>query len=279
MSTLYITDLDGTLLNENAKLTTESANILNSLIDEGMLFTVATARSPATTVGILKDIKINLPVILMTGAIVYDINKKASIKTTHLSTNSVNKICDILEKTNQNAMAYSVMDSSLFVYHKNLTCPLEHKFVAPRIASPYKKFVEIDNYFDALKGTSVVMFLLCIPKLEQANKVYRLINEIEGICCYFYPYEYDDSGYLLEVYEENCSKASSLDILKKQCGASKIVAFGDNVNDIPLFAAADECYATQNAFKKLKDVATGVIGKNSDDSVAKFIQDHFKNNR
>ncbi len=276
MATLYITDLDGTLLNENAKLTQESIDIINGLINDGILFTVATARSPATTVGILEKLNINIPVVLMTGAIVYDLKNKVSMKTSHLSTNSVNSICNILESTNQNAMAYSVVESSLYVYHKNLTCPLEHKFVAPRIASPYKKFVEINNYFDALNNTKVVMFLMCIPNLEQANATYKMINDIEGITCYFYPYEYDDTGYLLEIYEENCSKASSLDMLKKQCGADRIVAFGDNVNDMPLFAVADECYAMQNAVTSLKEMATGVIGKNSDDSVAKFLKNHFK---
>ena len=45
MSTLYISDLDGTLLNKDARLSKRSAEIINGLIRRGMLFTVATARS------------------------------------------------------------------------------------------------------------------------------------------------------------------------------------------------------------------------------------------
>ena len=52
-----------------------------------------------------------------------------------------------------------------------------------------------------------------------------------------------------------------------------MIAFGDNLNDIPLFEVADECYAVSNAEEKLKSIATGVIGSNDEDAVAKFIFD------
>ena len=45
MNTLYVSDLDGTLLNSDVKISKNSKNIINNLIDKGMNFTVATARS------------------------------------------------------------------------------------------------------------------------------------------------------------------------------------------------------------------------------------------
>ena len=38
------------------------------------------------------------------------------------------------------------------------------------------------------------------------------------------------------------------------------LAFGDNLNDIPMFELADECYATSNAVEKVKCISTDVIG-------------------
>ena len=58
----------------------------------------------------------------------------------------------------------------------------------------------------------------------------------------------------------------------------KIVAFGDNLNDIPLFEIADECYAVSNSAEELKKIATGVIGSNDEDAVAEFLLNRFKNN-
>lgn len=45
MRTLYVTDLDGTLLNRNERINQYSLDIINDLVEKGMLFTYATARS------------------------------------------------------------------------------------------------------------------------------------------------------------------------------------------------------------------------------------------
>ena len=43
---LFVTDLDGTLINKDRKVTQKSVEIINNLISLGMNFTVATARTP-----------------------------------------------------------------------------------------------------------------------------------------------------------------------------------------------------------------------------------------
>ena len=46
---LYVSDMDGTLLNSNSVLSQYTTDKLNELIaNEGVLYTVATARTPAT---------------------------------------------------------------------------------------------------------------------------------------------------------------------------------------------------------------------------------------
>ena len=62
-------------------------------------------------------------------------------------------------------------------------------------------------------------------------------------------------------------------------GAEKVVSFGDNLNDIEMFKASDEAYAVSNACEELKEIATGVIGSNDEDSVARYILTHFTENK
>ena len=69
---LFVTDLDGTLINSKREVPKKSLEILNKLIDEGVNFTVATARTPATAVEILQDLNLKLPVALMNGVLIYD---------------------------------------------------------------------------------------------------------------------------------------------------------------------------------------------------------------
>ena len=66
-NTLYVSDLDGTLLNEKSRISALTARTLNRLIDNGICFTIATARTPATVVKLMNEVRLNLPVVLMTG--------------------------------------------------------------------------------------------------------------------------------------------------------------------------------------------------------------------
>ena len=69
---LFVTDLDGTLINSKREVPKRSLEILNKLIEKGVNFTVATARTPATAVEILQNLNLKLPVALMTGVLIYD---------------------------------------------------------------------------------------------------------------------------------------------------------------------------------------------------------------
>ena len=50
VSILYVSDLDGTLLDNDTSLSQYSKDTLNAMLDQGLLFTVAGARSIASMV-------------------------------------------------------------------------------------------------------------------------------------------------------------------------------------------------------------------------------------
>ena len=66
-----------------------------------------------------------------------------------------------------------------------------------------------------------------------------------------------------------CPKAG-IELLR-QMGYEKIVAFGDNYNDLGMFEAADVSVAVGNACDEVKNAADIVIEKNTEDGVAKFL--------
>lgn len=72
MKTLYVTDLDGTLMRDDKIISNESAAILNRLIDNGIFLIYSTARSLNSAFKILKNISFNLPVIIRNGTILAD---------------------------------------------------------------------------------------------------------------------------------------------------------------------------------------------------------------
>ena len=72
MRHLLITDLDGTLLGPDSRVSDESAHIISDLSSHGAMISIATARTPATVEPLLRDTLTTLPVIVMTGASMWD---------------------------------------------------------------------------------------------------------------------------------------------------------------------------------------------------------------
>ena len=70
--TLYVTDLDGTLMRDDKSVSEKTVMILNRLIDRGLPITYATARSLGSASAITKAIHFSLPVILRNGTNIAD---------------------------------------------------------------------------------------------------------------------------------------------------------------------------------------------------------------
>lgn len=83
---------------------------------------------------------------------------------------------------------------------------------------------------------------------------------------------YKPDWYWLEISRFDATKATGVDKLRKLTGIPRIVCFGDNLNDLPMFRVADECYAVANARPELKAAATGVIGSNVEMGVPRFLR-------
>lgn len=168
----------------------------------------------------------------------------------------------------QEALAYSVKGGHLYVYYKEFACDFERSFVSSRIHSPYKTFVQVEHYPEALAGGDTLMFLLALPGAEEARAFYDIFSTIPGLICYYYSDEYGSGGCLLEIYPEGCTKASALARVMEMTGARRIVSFGDNINDVPMFRISAESCAVANAVPEARAAATRVIGANTENGVA-----------
>ena len=72
MKTLYVTDLDGTLLSSSERTSEFTNQTINALAQRGMLFSYATARSYVTSVKVTKGLSAHIPLIVYNGAMVID---------------------------------------------------------------------------------------------------------------------------------------------------------------------------------------------------------------
>ncbi len=268
MKKLYITDLDGTLLNSNAEITVNTKNLISGAIDNGALFSLATARTFATVTEMFKDITLKLPLVLMNGVMIYDPVNREIITCHSIKEDVSEKILDIYSKYGIYPLVYRQHNDGLEIEYYDTDNPHQMKYVGKRTDAKGKKFV-YSNDFSA-KGKKEIIYIVTLDTYEKILPLYEEISKIKEISCVFYRDNYTDC-YFLEIFAEGVSKASSMLEVKELIGADTITAFGDNLNDIEMFKMADEAYAVDNACSKLKQFATGVIGSNDNDSVAEFI--------
>lgn len=105
---LYVSDLDGTLLNSDALLNEDVPERLNHLIDKGLCFTVATARTYATVNSIVKNVYLTYPMILMNGVMLYDPISKSCINAEIIERDSVEYILKGRKKFGVTGFAYAL---------------------------------------------------------------------------------------------------------------------------------------------------------------------------
>ena len=72
MKTLYVSDLDGTLLRSSERTSDFTNRTINELVERGMLFSYATARSYLTAHKVTQGLRVQIPVIIYNGAFIRD---------------------------------------------------------------------------------------------------------------------------------------------------------------------------------------------------------------
>lgn len=272
--TLYITDLDGTLLNGNSVVSPRSTQIINDLLHKGMRFTVATARTPATVVPLLQQLDLDIPAVLMNGAVLYDIRRKHYIRANGFTDNSALNYIDLLEKRDLVPFVYRIDNNKLHVFHKPLSNEMQREFKRQRENTPYKDFVPVDRYAEPLLDRPP-LFILVIDRFDRLETAAAEIGRA-GQCSIFCYRDIVDPSYgNLAIYPQGVSKASTAQQIVDHLNPWEVVAFGDNLNDLPLFRMADRRYAPENAMDEVKRQATAIIPDNNHDGVARFLYDDY----
>lgn len=272
MKKLYITDLDGTLLTSEASVSDRTKNLINSLIDKGVLFSLATARTHATVSEMFSDVKLNVPLVMMNGVIIYDPTENKVVSSADIPRSAAEKVLGVFEKHGKAPMLYYPDGNKINIYFSDLNNNYQQDYINLRNESGIKQF----HYSEKLRIMDHLIYIVTLDPREELQEIYEEITKIDGVNCMFYSDNYTGC-YFLEVLSSEVNKGTAASFVKDYIGAEKMIAFGDNLNDIPLFEAADEAYAVSNGHERLKAIADGVIGDNNSDAVATFIYEKENN--
>ena len=273
MKTLFVSDLDGTLLTAKETVSEYSMRLLNELIDEdGVLFTYATARSLNSAAKAVWGLRQNLPVILYNGAIVMEPWNGNKLYNSHFTGTVRADIRRILHEYDVWPLVYSFLGNKERVsWLRGRETEGMKRYLSRRAGDP--RLNPVDSP-DELKDDEIFYYTYIDAK-ERTDVLHAVFEKDARFRC-IYQQETYQSDYWLEIMPAGTSKGAAATVLKERLGAERLVVFGDALNDRELFRAADEAYAVENADEGLKKAATAVIGYSEEDSVSKFIRDNLK---
>lgn len=275
--TLFVSDLDGTLLNSKAGINDKTADILNGLIEKGLDFTFATARTAASALKITEKLNLKLPCILMNGVSIYDTVKGSYIKNEYINPENAFDISDIFKRHNLHPFMYKIERDKLYAIYTDFSNNAMKDFYAVRRKKYDKPFIKCSNLSEA--ADSFTAYFTILDSYEKLLPVKCEIEKISEVKLAFYKDVYHKEYWFLEVFSAEASKYNSVIFLKNYGSFENIIGFGDNLNDIPLFKACDRRIAVGNAKNELKNIADYVIGDNNSDSVALWIKDNYLKER
>lgn len=269
LKTLVISDLDGTLLKNDGTVSGNTRDMINAFTESGGYFSVATARSPATAVPILKGTDINAPSVMMNGVFIYDIKNRKSLKTFSLSEENACRVIDIFHRHGKAPFFFNFTGDYLNVQFEALNLDVHKRFYDDRKNSGFKRFEKVES-MHTVAGAQPVYFSL-VDRYEDIKPIYDEVTLINGVNAVIYKDTYTPYWYI-EIFSELAGKKNGVEYIKAKFGFDRVIAFGDNLNDLPMFEAANESYAVANAHSKVKAAATGIIGTNENDAVARYLE-------
>ncbi|MDD4370004.1 MAG: Cof-type HAD-IIB family hydrolase [Anaerostipes sp.] len=253
--TIVFSDVDGTLLNSNHKVSKGTREAILKLQEQGIPFVIVTGRGPTGVYPILEDNDFNCAMITYSGALILDENRNILYEK-RIPIRKVEEIVGFVEEEKM-PLAWCIYPDEVWSV-KDKTDP---RIVnEARVLQLEPQEIELSKMSD--EQTSSKILCICDPgtindieaKLKEKFTDYTIIKS---------------SDVLLEIMSKGIDKAAAIDRL---CEMWKIpiedtIAFGDNYNDFSMLREVGHGYIMENAPEDMKAEIKNVTKDNDHDGI------------
>ncbi|MDE6411289.1 MAG: Cof-type HAD-IIB family hydrolase [Clostridia bacterium] len=270
MKKLFVTDLDGTLLTKEERVSEYSRERLNRMIERGLLFTFATARSYESAKKAVSGLDLNIPVALYNGGLIYHPKTNEVLNAVLFNDADKSYIYSVLRAHNIQPFVFGVTNDRsrerVSWIAGSETIGMQ-RYLLRRKGDT--RVVSAQNEAELLSGA--VFYFKCIGPQSTLERAWNDLKLDSRYICIYHQETYQ-SDFWMEISPREATKANGVKKIKSILGCDKVVCFGDTSNDSDMFDVCDEKYAVMNADEWLKRKSTGVIGYCEEDGVAKWLE-------
>ena len=257
---IILSDIDGTFLTSDKKVTKLTAYAARKIIDNGLKFVLVSARMPEAIFPITDSIGLpRIPLICYSGAYVLTESEEILHDKKMPADDTKNIIA---------AMIDNWKDISINYYSGR-------NWFVQKIDSRIQREIDITQAhaeiadFNELLNQNIIphkIMVICDPTtcedMERVlNEMFNNLNIVRS------------APHLLEIMDKNVSKAVGIEILLKHYNfsADEAIAFGDNYNDIQMLEYIPNSVAMNNAPDDIKNIARFVTDSNNDSGIYSYL--------
>lgn len=252
------TDIDGTLLNNEHKITVKTSQAIKMVIQLGIPFIPVSARPPKAITPYTSQLKTNQAIICYSGALILD--------------KDLNELYSVLIEPQDLDRLKMILS--------------DYQHLSVNYYSGLDWFVNDETNYWAKQERDItgVDYQLCPPNLTEVHKILVMgeANEIQHLETKLkenLPHLsiHRSKNEYLEIMNQAATKAKAIGFMEKQLNvkAEEVIAFGDNFNDLDMLQYAGLSIAMGNAPEEIKAVAKEITTDNNNDGIALILNREF----
>ncbi|WP_280468513.1 HAD family hydrolase [Nocardia cyriacigeorgica] len=262
---LVASDVDGTLIDPDERVTARTKAAVGALVADGVPFVLATGRPPRWIRPVVDGLGFAPLCVCGNGAVIYDSAADRVLTSHTLDIDTLGWIADLAEATLPGCgLAAERVGASA------------HDAVTPQfVSSPEYEHAWLNPDDTAVARHEVIdapaiKMLIRLPGARSGDMLRALAPLVGDRADITYS---TDHG-LIELSAPGVTKASGLRTVAERLGVdpSAAIAFGDMPNDIPMLTLAGRGVAMANAHPEALAAANEVTTTNAEDGVARVLE-------
>ena len=262
---LFVTDMDGTLLNSAYKVSEENKKAVREAVAAGVTVTIATGRMYASALPAARELGVDVPIITYNGALIKSVSGEVLVSS-FLDEQDARDVLEYCLERGWHIQAYC--DEVLYVVEKS-----EVVLAYEKAAGVTAQAVGAHGMREHLAHVPKMLSLLSIASNEEQTeaRIAELNRAFGGRVIAM-----RSAPRYVEILQPGVNKASALKKLAAKLGIdmSEVMAIGDSNNDLPMLKAAGFSAATGNAVPEVKAAADVVVADCDHSGVADAIRNY-----
>ncbi|WP_066252079.1 Cof-type HAD-IIB family hydrolase [Neobacillus drentensis] len=265
---LIALDLDGTLLKDDKTISLRTKGILKKAREQGHIVMIATGRPYRSSEMYYRELDLDTPIVNFNGAFMHHPrNPDWGFYHEPLDVKVAKEIVEACRSFHFHNIIAEVIDDVYFHYHDEKLLDI-FNFGNPKITTG-----DLANYLND-SPTS-----LLIHTEEDQLKTIR--DHLSAVHAEVIDHRsWAAPWHVIEIIKVGLNKAVGLKKASDFYGipSDRVVAFGDEDNDLEMLEYAGHGIAMGNAIEKVKNIANDVTLSNEEDGVAQYLADLLKIN-